>query len=440
MFGQGGSFTANVNNNGGTSANSLWNPYDVAVDSKDNLYVSDRYNYRVLEYNAPVANDTTADTVFGQLGSMATNVLNKGGLSADSLGPLVGIGIDSQDNLYVADDQNNRVLVYYTPLSSDTTADFVFGQFGSFTSSVANNGGISASSIYAPRDIVADSAGNVYIAETGNERTLEYDNPFNTDDIADRVFGQGGSFTTGTNNSIGLNASSQADPWSVTIDPDCHLWVADLGNNRALEYDGAPPGCTVQPTFTPTSTVCPVSFCTATPTPTITNTPTDTPTATPTCVSATVPPMPCSTPTPTCIPALPCATDTPTPTPTCTSAVGTTCATDTPTPTPTATCTPTAAGGCGTNTGDADMHSGVGRAVSDEHTHIHAHVYFVLGCTVSDEHADGDADMLGDLADPVHADIHTDRYCRRNRDADADINAGRDVRWARRDDRRDGGQ
>ena len=98
-----------------------------------------------------------------------------------------------------------------------------------------------------PTDATADAAGNVYISETGNERTLEYDNAFNTDDIADQVFGKGGSFTTGGNNSVGLNANAMADPWSVTIDPACHLWVADLGNNRALEFDSPPPGCLLQP-------------------------------------------------------------------------------------------------------------------------------------------------------------------------------------------------
>ena len=216
VFGQFNSFTTNTFNNGGTSANSLWHPIDVAIDSNDNVFVSDRYNYRVLEYDAPVANDTIADRVYGQFGNLSSGVLNNGGISADSLATLVGVGIDPQDNLYVADEGNNRVLVYYAP-TSNTTADFVFGQFGSFTSGVSNNGGISAASIDVPTDATADAAGNVYISETGNERTLEYDNAFNTDDVADQVFGKGGSFTTGGNNSVGLNANAMADPWSVTI-------------------------------------------------------------------------------------------------------------------------------------------------------------------------------------------------------------------------------
>jgi sugar lactone lactonase YvrE len=372
VLGQFNSFITNTYNNGGTSANSLWNPDDVAVDASGNLYVSDRWNYRVLEYNSPTTTDTVADRVFGQGGNLNSGVNNLGGVSSSSLSTLLGLDVDSTGKLYVADEGNNRVLVYFTPLTNQT-ANFVFGQQGSFTSNIVNNGGISASSMYIPTGITVDSGGNVYISETGNERVLEFNNPFATDTIADQVFGHGGSFTASTNNSVGLNASALADPWSVTIDSDCHLWVADLSNNRALEYDSPPPGCALQPPFTPTSTVCPVSFCTATPTPTDTDTPTVTPTPTETpactpalgpctptptpCTGGPPPPAPCTptptstdtpTPTPTCDASLGivCGTDTPTPTPTCDPAVG--CATDTPMPTPTC----DSAGGteCGTNT------------------------------------------------------------------------------------------
>jgi hypothetical protein len=40
------------------------------------------YNYRVLEYDTPTSSGTTADRVFGQLGSMTSGVLNLDGVSA----------------------------------------------------------------------------------------------------------------------------------------------------------------------------------------------------------------------------------------------------------------------------------------------------------------------------------------------------------------------
>ena len=58
--------------------------------------------------------------------------------------------MDGVGNLYVADSDNNRVLEYDTPLTN-ATADMVFGQGGSFTSGRrCNNGGASDNSLCDP--------------------------------------------------------------------------------------------------------------------------------------------------------------------------------------------------------------------------------------------------------------------------------------------------
>jgi Ca2+-binding RTX toxin-like protein len=333
VFGQGGSFTSGTFTTSPT-ANTLTNPISVAVDATDHVYIGDRGMHRVLEYDPPNSN-TTANRVFGQFGSFITGTFNNGGPSADSLGDFNGIGVDAAGNLYVADSNNARALEYDTPISTDTTADIVFGQFGSYSSTTPDNGGVTADSLETPTDIGADAAGNVYITDTGTERTLEYDNPVGLGTSADVVYGQGGSFTSFGNNNGGLSASSQADPWAIAFDHDCNLFIADYGNNRALEYDQPPHACANAGTATPTSTLCPVSACTATPT--ITDTPTITPTPTG-CIPNPV--QGCPTPTPTCSTA-PCSS--PTATPTCNASTGAICATATPCISPTgAVCTPTA--------------------------------------------------------------------------------------------------
>ena len=148
---------------------------------------------------------------------------NLGGVSAKSLAKPLGLAKDGSDNLYVADEGNNRVLEYFNPVSIDATADRVFGQFGSFTTNLANNGGVGPASNYITTGIAIDLNKNVYVSETGNERVLQYDNPATTDTMADQVFGHAGSFTLSTNNDIGLNASSLANPWDVAIDAACLL-------------------------------------------------------------------------------------------------------------------------------------------------------------------------------------------------------------------------
>ena len=95
--------------------------------------------------------------------------------------------MDASGNLYVSDTDNARVLEYNTPLtvtaipgSGDTTADLVFGQLDFFSSQPNQAGGLSASTLVFPKGMVTDPSGNLYIADTGNDRVLKYDQPLAT--------------------------------------------------------------------------------------------------------------------------------------------------------------------------------------------------------------------------------------------------------------------
>jgi sugar lactone lactonase YvrE len=231
VYGQMGSFTSGTflgtSNNGGISANSLSSPFGVAVDSANNVYIADQSNQRVLVY-AP--GSTTAFRVYGQLGNFTSSTANNGGISANSLSFPIGVAVDSASNVYVADNNNNRVLVY---ASGSTTAFRVFGQLGSFTSGAANNGGISANSLSSPRGLAFDIASNVYIGDESNHRVLVYV-PGST--TAFRVFGQLGSFTSGAANNGGISANSLQFPEVVVVDSASNVYIADQDNNRVLVY------------------------------------------------------------------------------------------------------------------------------------------------------------------------------------------------------------
>jgi len=235
---------------GAPTANSLHLPWAVAVDANGHLYVADTINSRVLEYTTPLAN-TTANMVFGQGGSFTSNTANNGGSpsGADSLFLPAGVAVDASGNLYVADTYNNRVLEYTTPLtetatpgSGDTTADLVFGQGGSFTSNSANFDGVEADSLYLPVGLAVDASGNLYVAEgnggasEGNSRVLEFNTPLTNGTTANLVFGQSG-FSSNTPNDGGLSANSLKFPWGVAVDGGGNLYVADTSNNRVLEYN-----------------------------------------------------------------------------------------------------------------------------------------------------------------------------------------------------------
>ncbi len=255
VFGQGGSFTSATCNLGGISASSLCFPTGVAVDAAGNLYVADGNNgnnNRVLEYNTPLITDTVADRVFGQGGSFTSNTCNLGGISASSLCRPAEMALDAAGNLYVSDTTNSRVLEYDSPLATptpsptpspvptptptpspmptptaapgDTVADRVFGQAGGFTTGACDLGGISPSSLCGPQGMALDAAGNLYVADFTNNRVLEYNTPLTTDRVADRVFGQAGSFTTNScnlGNGVGgpASASSLCGPSEMAVEP-----------------------------------------------------------------------------------------------------------------------------------------------------------------------------------------------------------------------------
>jgi hypothetical protein len=163
-----------VSNAAGHDAIGLSFPIGLAVDSSGALYVADRNNSRILVF-APDG-DTTADSVYGQHSSLESYTMNYDGVggsglpSADSLSFPVAIALASDGGLYVTDRENHRALYYAA--DGDTTADMVYGQFGSYATNPPNNDGVGGNGLPSADNIgvfalgiLADSAGGLYIGE-----------------------------------------------------------------------------------------------------------------------------------------------------------------------------------------------------------------------------------------------------------------------------------
>jgi sugar lactone lactonase YvrE len=176
-----------------------------------------------------------ANRVVGQPDFTHNNV-NNGGLSANSLSEPVGAAVDAHGNLYVADTLNNRVLEYDAPLTTThAAATRVIGQ-PDFTSNDTNNGGLSANSLNQPTGVAVDAQGNLYVADNLNNRVLEYDAPLAiTHTAATRVIGQP-DFSHNTFDNGGVSGQSLGLPYGVAVDAHGNLYVADGNNQRVLEY------------------------------------------------------------------------------------------------------------------------------------------------------------------------------------------------------------
>jgi hypothetical protein len=255
-------FSANKCNGGTVpSAANLCSPWGLALDGAGNLYVADLTNNRVLAFTKPTTNHPNAVRVFGQPG-FTTSGCNQGGLSQFSLCEPTAVGVDSINRLFVADFNNSRVLRFTKPLTLPVPDVVVGqGPTGSdFTSNDCNGGGIGATTLCNPSGVAIDPNNNLYIADAVNSRILHY-NADLASVTADRVFGQGGFFTTQNANLGGTtpSAATLSLPLWLAVDNKGNLYAADAGNNRVLQYE-APLGVP-SPTPTPgNATVAPTGL------------------------------------------------------------------------------------------------------------------------------------------------------------------------------------
>jgi sugar lactone lactonase YvrE len=244
VFGQNGDFKTNdPAPAGGITANNLGNPDGVAVDSAGNLWLADLFLKRVVRYNTPAAvgGDTTADLVLGQI-DFAHGDINEGGANPgqNTLFNPEGVAVDKDDNLYVVDQENNRVLLFKPPFSNNMNASGVFGQPGFVTGGPATT----ATGMSIPVAAAIDpKSGNLYVADSANNRVLEFANPLTAvaPVSATRIFGQGGDFTTNTVNKGGVSADSIADVGGVACDANGDLYAGDRNNSRVLRFNAPPP-------------------------------------------------------------------------------------------------------------------------------------------------------------------------------------------------------
>lgn len=230
VYGQGGNFTTGIPNSGGITANSLSTPTAVATDA-NGVYIVDRGNNRVLYY---IGTSTTATRLYGQVNGYTCGLVNgdaacgTSAITDQSLGQPEGIAVDA-NGVYIAEFSNHRVTFY--PGTSTTAARF-YGQTLS-TGGAPNNGGLSSSSLQNPYRVSVTSDG-VHIVDYGNNRVLFYPG---TSTTATRVYGQGGSFISGTANNGGISANSLSSPSGIAID-SLGVYIADFTNNRVLFYPG----------------------------------------------------------------------------------------------------------------------------------------------------------------------------------------------------------
>ena len=173
---------------------SLW-PISVAVDSNENVYVSDDYTSRIH--------------VFDKDGIPLSSWGKKGSGDGELDGPC-GLAFDKQDNLYIVDGLNHRVQM--------------FSKDGKFVAKWGSQGS-GQGQFNMPWGIAIDKQGDVYVADWKNDRVQK----FSPEGEYQAAFGKPGT-----------GDGELQRPTSVAIDNEGDVYVTDWGNDRLNIY--APDG------------------------------------------------------------------------------------------------------------------------------------------------------------------------------------------------------
>jgi RHS repeat-associated protein len=175
----------------GTGNGQFAHPAGEAIDSKGNLWVVDENNNRVQQFNEK----GEYVTKFGTSGS------GNGQLSRPT-----DIAIDAKGNLWVVDTNNNRVQEF------NEKGEYL-AKFGSAGS---GNGQFSE-----PEGIAIDSKGNIWVSEVANARLQK--------------FNEKGEFikVVGTH---GAGTGQLAEPTGIDVDAGDNVWVTDWANQRVVEF------------------------------------------------------------------------------------------------------------------------------------------------------------------------------------------------------------
>jgi sugar lactone lactonase YvrE len=212
-----GNGTSGYSGDGGPATSAEINCMGIAVDAAGNLYLADFNNQRVRKVSALTGVITT-------LAGNGTGAYSGDGAAATSAslhGPRA-VALDAAGNIYIADQFNNaiRMVTAATGIISTIAGTGSFGYSG-------DGGPASSARLDGPQGVAIDSAGNVYLSDSGNFVAREVIAATGT------IHTIAGTGTSGYGGDGGPATQAQLGHlWGIAVDGSNNVYLADWSNQR----------------------------------------------------------------------------------------------------------------------------------------------------------------------------------------------------------------
>ncbi len=209
---------------GPASAARLDSPAAVAIDAAGDIFIADSHNHRIRRVDAASgAIATVAGT--GVAGESADGTA----ASAAQIDLPVALALDAQGDLYFADARRHVVR------RVDATTGLLRTVAGNRTQGFAGDGGVAtAAPIDTPTGLAVDGAGDLYLADTHNQRVRRVDAATG---VITTVAGTGQPGFSGDQGPA--IAAALRLPRGLVVDAAGNLFVADASNHRIRRIDAA---------------------------------------------------------------------------------------------------------------------------------------------------------------------------------------------------------